>query len=156
MVLLLPRSLSLIGRQTNHVYWHQISSERSQYYCKWDKSGTVNPRLTDTRLIRTPQYYGQFDLSLGKESPCISINSTRLIRTLLFEPLVSALTGFDFNNFYFWLIFLTIHAQKTTVNNTLPRISAFIILLRTKIFRPVEKNLSGANIIWKVSVWMIR
>ena len=27
--------------------------------------------LTDTRFIRTPHYYGQFALSLGKESPYI-------------------------------------------------------------------------------------
>ena len=30
---------------------------------------TVKPRIIDTRLIRTPSYYGQFALSLGKESP---------------------------------------------------------------------------------------
>ena len=29
----------------------------------------VKPRFTDTHLIRTPHYYGQFALSLGKESP---------------------------------------------------------------------------------------
>ena len=35
-------------------------------------------------LIQTPHYYGQFALSLGKESPYIfSINLTRLIRTPL-------------------------------------------------------------------------
>ena len=27
--------------------------------------------FTDTRLIQTPHYYGQFALSLGKESPCL-------------------------------------------------------------------------------------
>ena len=32
---------------------------------------TVRPHLTDNNLIRTPHYYGQFALSLGKESPCI-------------------------------------------------------------------------------------
>ena len=42
---------------------------------------TVKPRSTDTRLIRKPHYYGQFAMSLGKESPCISLNSTRLIPT---------------------------------------------------------------------------
>jgi len=30
---------------------------------------TVKPPFTDTRLIRTPRYYRQFPLSLGKESP---------------------------------------------------------------------------------------
>ena len=33
--------------------------------------GTVTPRSMDTRIIRTPHYYGQFALSLGKESPYI-------------------------------------------------------------------------------------
>ena len=32
---------------------------------------TVKPRFTDTRLIRTSHYCGQFALSLGKESPYI-------------------------------------------------------------------------------------
>ena len=32
---------------------------------------TVTPHLTDTHLMRTPHYYGQFALSLGKESPYI-------------------------------------------------------------------------------------
>ena len=32
---------------------------------------TVEPRFTDTGLIRTPRYYGQFSLSLGKKSPYI-------------------------------------------------------------------------------------
>ena len=33
--------------------------------------GTVKPRFTDTCLIRTPHYYGQFAFSLGTESPYI-------------------------------------------------------------------------------------
>ena len=32
---------------------------------------TVTPHLRDTHLIRTPHYYGQFALSVGKESPYI-------------------------------------------------------------------------------------
>ena len=51
---------------------------------------TVEPRFTDTRLIRIPRYYGQFALSLGKESPYIlskfhPLNTdTSLIRTVCF------------------------------------------------------------------------
>jgi len=42
---------------------------------------TVEPRFTDTRLIRTRRYYGQFSLSLGKACT-FSLNSTRFrIRT---------------------------------------------------------------------------
>ena len=32
---------------------------------------TIKPRFTDTGLIRTPRYYGQFALSLGKQSAYI-------------------------------------------------------------------------------------
>ena len=41
---------------------------------------TVKSCFTDTRSIRTPLYYGQFALSLGKENPYIFTikNSTRL------------------------------------------------------------------------------
>ena len=45
---------------------------------------TIEPRFTDTCLIRTPRYYGQFSLSLGEVSPQLS-------------PSVSLLTGFDCN-----------------------------------------------------------
>ena len=41
---------------------------------------TVEIRFTDTRLILTPRYYGQFALSLGK-ALTFSLNSTHLIRT---------------------------------------------------------------------------
>ena len=53
---------------------------------------TVEPRFTDTRLIRIPRYYGQFSLSLGKKSPYIlskfnPLNTdTSLIRTVCFVP----------------------------------------------------------------------
>ena len=56
----------------------------------WDKYGilenntkkenAVEPLFTDTRLIRTPRYYGQSSLSLGK-AHTFSLNSTRLKRT---------------------------------------------------------------------------
>ena len=37
----------------------------------YNKTITVNPRFIETRLMRTLHYYGQFSLSLGKESPYI-------------------------------------------------------------------------------------
>ena len=43
---------------------------------------TVEPRFTDSSLIRTPRYYKQFSLSLGK-ALTFSLNSTLLIRTPL-------------------------------------------------------------------------
>ena len=59
---------------------------------KWS---TVKPRSTDTRLIQTHHYYGQFVLSLGKESPYISLNSILWIWTLSVVSSVSVLTRFD-------------------------------------------------------------
>ena len=63
---------------------------------------TVKTRFTpDTCLIQTPHFYGQFALSLGKQSPYIFSKSnpldtdTPLIRTLSMVPLVSVLTEFD-------------------------------------------------------------
>ena len=41
---------------------------------------TVKPHFTDIHLTRTPCYYGQFSLSLGKVHT-FSLNSTHLIRT---------------------------------------------------------------------------
>ena len=46
------------------------------------KLNTVEPRFTDTRLKRTPRYFGQFPLSPGK-ALTFSLNSTRLIWTLV-------------------------------------------------------------------------
>ena len=57
---------------------------------------TVKPRLK-----RTPHYYGQFALSLGKEIPYIFSKSnplntdTPLIRTLFMTPSVTVLKGFE-------------------------------------------------------------
>ena len=55
----------------------------------------------DTYLIRTPHYYKQFALSLGKESPYIfqliqpAHMDTPLIGKRFMAPSVSILTGFD-------------------------------------------------------------
>ena len=46
------------------------------------KLNTVEPRFTDTRLKRTPRYFGQFPLSPAK-ALAFSLNSTRLIWTLV-------------------------------------------------------------------------
>ena len=44
-------------------------------------SGTVEPRSTDTRLIRTPGYCGQFRLSRRGKAHTFSLKLTHLIRT---------------------------------------------------------------------------
>ena len=46
-----------------YVSWRKINHRFSL--------GAVQPRLTDTRLIRTLHYYGQFALYLGKEEPLL-------------------------------------------------------------------------------------
>ena len=63
------------------------------------KASSVKPLFTDTRLILTPHYYRQFELSLGKESPYVfstfnPLNTlTPLVWILSMVPLVSVLTG---------------------------------------------------------------
>ena len=59
--------------------------------------GAVQPRLTDTRLIRTLHYYEQFALYLGKEEPLLfsklnPINKGTPV-TFYGPPSVSVLTG---------------------------------------------------------------
>ena len=63
---------------------------------------TVKPRFTlDTLLIRTPHFYGEFALSLRKQSPYIlskfnPLNTdTTFIRTLSMVPSPFALTEYD-------------------------------------------------------------
>ena len=63
---------------------------------------TVKTRFTpDTCLIQTPHFYGQFALSLGKQSPYIfskfnPLNTdTPFIRTLSIVSSLSVLTEFD-------------------------------------------------------------
>ena len=40
-------------------------------FCKFTQRNTVKTSFTDTRLIKTPHYYGLFALFLGKENPYI-------------------------------------------------------------------------------------
>ena len=40
-------------------------------FCKFTQRDTVKTRFTDTRLIKTPHYFEQFALFLGKENPYI-------------------------------------------------------------------------------------
>ena len=58
------------------------------------ETNTVKLRFTDTRLIRTPHYYGQFPLSLGWESPYI-FSKFSPVNTETFYGSFSIRTGFD-------------------------------------------------------------
>ena len=57
---------------------------------------TVKPLFTDTRLIWTSHYYGQFAFSYEKKALTFSLNSTRLMWTLSMALLSSVLMKCDF------------------------------------------------------------
>ena len=78
------QGLSHATKENNHT----IEKKRTIIY-------TVKPRFKDTRLIRTPQYHGQFACLWEKKVLTFSLNTTRLIRTLCLTPSESVLTGFD-------------------------------------------------------------
>ena len=94
-------SCVVIAPNKNKVYKSYIGYQERILSCRV-LFHTVKPRFTlDTLLIRTPHFYGQFALSLGKQSPYILSKSnpldtdTPLIRTLFMVPSVSVLTEFD-------------------------------------------------------------
>ena len=63
-----------------------------------EKKDTVKPLLTDTSIIRTPLYYGQFVLSQKCQKsyiPYLYNTATSVKRTLSSVPLVSVLKRFD-------------------------------------------------------------
>ena len=91
----------VIAPNKNKVYKSYIGCQERILSCRV-LFHTVKPRFTlDTLLIRTPHFYGQFALSLRKESPYMfskfnPLNTdTPFIRTLSMVPSVSVLTEFD-------------------------------------------------------------
>ena len=50
-------------------FWHGLLTH--SFISERQIQITVKTRFTDTGLIRTPHYYGQFSLSMAKESPYI-------------------------------------------------------------------------------------
>ena len=61
----------------NYYYFWPFATQVIANFAKYDIENPARvssflkyplPRFTDTRLIRTPDYYRQFALSLGKES----------------------------------------------------------------------------------------
>ena len=74
-------------------------NQRSSYTQEWKTRDAYRTRALyrqmDNHFIRTPHYYRQFALSLGKESPYI-FSPFNLLNTDTFcGPPVSILTGFD-------------------------------------------------------------
>ena len=91
----------VIAPNKNKVYKSYVGCQERILSCRV-LFHTVKPRFTlDTLLIRTPHFYGQFALSLRKESPYMfskfnPLNTdTPFIRTLSMVPSVSVLTEFD-------------------------------------------------------------
>lgn len=82
-----------------------LLEERSKKEAEWcskeeklilEVQSNAETLLLDSCLIQTPHYYyGQFALSLRKETLTFSVNSTHLIQTFSMTPSVSVLTGFD-------------------------------------------------------------
>ena len=65
----------------------ELSKKEAEWCSKEEKlilevQSNAETLLLDTHLIPTPHYYGQFALSLRKETLTISLNSTHLIQTL--------------------------------------------------------------------------
>ena len=80
-------------------FWHGLLAH--SFISERQIQVTVKTRFTDTGLIRTPHYYGQFSLSMAKESIYIfskfnPLNTdTLLIRILSMPPSMSVWTRFD-------------------------------------------------------------
>ena len=76
-------------------FWHGLLAH--SFISERQIQVKVKTRFTDTGLIRTPHYYGQFSLSLGKESPYVfsKFTDTPLIRILSMPPSMSVWTRFD-------------------------------------------------------------
>ena len=69
----------------------ELSKKEAEWCSKEEKlilevQPNAETLLLDTRLILTPHYFGQFALSLAKETLTVSLNSTRLIQTLSMAP----------------------------------------------------------------------
>ena len=132
----MTRPISSSLREVSTGRFHEqkhLRARRKRLHCRLQLSrinGTVKPDFTDNRLIRTPHYYGQFALSLGKEIPYnfSKFNprntDTPLIWTLFMPPSVTFLTGFNCSTFIL-LFYLTIGSlpfflseiQKTQTND---------------------------------------
>ena len=63
--------------------------------------------------LRTPHYYGQFALSLGKESPYIFSKFNLVNADTFYGPSVSVSTGYDGNNSDIIKIFSRLHIMTT-------------------------------------------
>ena len=96
--------LSSSGGLNKYQHNKEIENIRPNFpFIRPDLFITIKPCFTDTRLIQTPHYYGQFPLSLGKVLT-FSVNSTCLIQTPI-----------DANNRHFFLAQSTDSHIKSTL-----------------------------------------
>ena len=66
-------------------FWHGLLTH--SFISERQIQITVKTRFTDTGLIRTPHYYGQFSLSMAKESPYIFSKFNPLNTDTFYAPL---------------------------------------------------------------------
>ena len=98
------------------LYGHPVNVD--SLLCPWRKKA-LTFSLHSNRLIRTPHYYGQFALSLGKESAYIFSKFNPLNKD---TPLMSSLN----------LIFFTIRKATANVRYSLSsRIPSYVIYNNT-------------------------
>ena len=71
-----------------------LSTKHRKIIAMKENNNTVEPRFTDTRLIRTSDHYGQVALFLGKENPYkfsqfnqLNTHNTPSIRNTFYSPL---------------------------------------------------------------------
>ena len=84
------QSKPALRTQAQYASGHLVITD--SLHCPWGKKA-LTYSLNSTRLIRTPHYYGQFALSLGKESLYIFSKFNLLNTNTLYGPL-TVLTGF--------------------------------------------------------------
>ena len=120
--------------------------------CPWGKKA-VTFSLNSTRLIRTPRYYRQFALSLGKESPYIfskfnPLNTdTSLLRTVLLCPWGKKALTFSLNSTrlirtprYYRQFALSLGKETLCIFSKFNPLNTDTLLLWTVCFVPGERK----------------
>ena len=87
-----------------------------QYY-------TVEPRSTDTRLIRTPGYCGQFRLSRRGKAYTFSLKLTRLIRTPVNTDTLVYPLGVRINRVPLYYYFYLFRTQTSCLSDLFKQLS---------------------------------
>ena len=95
--------VSVKSERSKHHYFILCGKRDEKENLPSKLKSTVEPPLMDTRLMRTPHYYRQFALSLGKALPYIFSKFNPLNTDTFYGPSVSILIGF-YRTTYIYLI----------------------------------------------------